>query len=49
MTMSEKVHVTEECAIVPFALQFIEVIPRAELEGVSGQYNDKLQVWEIRR
>jgi hypothetical protein len=32
--------------IQPFALQFLEAIPAAELKEVSGRYNDKLQVWE---
>lgn len=31
---------------LPFALQFLTVIPQADLAEVSGQYNPNLQVWE---
>ena len=44
--MSEKLTPGEENGIQPFALQFLEAVPTAELEEVSGRYNDKLQVWE---
>lgn len=44
--MSETIKVVEEGPAVPFALQFMEVIPQIEIQAVSGGYNDKLQVWE---
>lgn len=48
--MSETLTLLEGSAktdsILPFALQFLEVIPLAELEEASGRYNNKLQVWE---
>lgn len=36
----------EANTIGPFSLQFLEVISAAELEEISGRYNDRLQVWE---
>lgn len=42
----EKSGETGRDGIQPFALQFLEAIPAAELVEVSGRYNDKLQVWE---
>lgn len=44
--MSETLKTGDENGIQPFALQFLEAIPAARLEEVSGRYNDKLQVWE---
>lgn len=44
--MSETLKLGEGNGVQPFALQFIEAIPQAELEEISGGYNDNLQVWE---
>lgn len=44
--MSETLKLSETDGVQPFALQFLEVIPAAELKEVAGRYNDKLQVWE---
>lgn len=44
--MSEKLIVREENSVQPFALQFLEAVPEAKLDQISGGYNDKLQVWE---
>ena len=46
--MSEKLTQTStaELNVLPFALQFAEPIPTADLKEIEGQYNPTLQVWQ---
>jgi hypothetical protein len=49
--MSETLTVTQEALVIseqdlPFALQFLQIIPEADLSEIEGHYNPKLKVWQ---